>query len=162
MDVHSLELSLWKEPCPPVSGIPDTSFVCGRASKGLFTAIIGNKMLFLPLKWRLMTWIVTILQHHALYYANHSENAHVFAHHVWFYDGLFRHLMEEASKFSSIPEDWSLPAWERFFVRLGLRIGHSPANLHISKQRLLEEYARKPALWCQGSDSYAMFWKENK
>lgn len=148
--VHSLELSLWKDQCAPPLQIPDTSLSYGHVDKGRYITTFGNITFSLPLKWRTMLWITTILQHHAIYHAGNGREGHIFSSLVWFYDGLFQHLTEEASKEPSIPEDWSLPAWDRYFVRLRLGIGHSPLDLHLSRQQLSEAYANQPALWSQG------------
>lgn len=141
---------MWKMECPPPSRIPHTSLVYGYVSNNCFIATVGNTTVALPLKWRVMLWIVTILQNHAMYHAGHGVMGHTFASLVWFYDGLFQHLAQEANQYGSIPEDWSLPAWDRFFIRLRLGIGHNPLALQLSKEQLADEYAKQPMLWSKG------------
>jgi hypothetical protein len=148
--LHSLELSLWRDPCPISTRIPSTSTIIGHVDKGRYIAVLGNVTLSLPLKWRTMLWIACILQHHAVYYAGYGSQGHTFASLVWFYDGLFHHLTVEALKHSVIGENWSLPAWERFMTRIRLQIGHSPLALHTFQNRLAEAYANQPSLWYQG------------
>jgi hypothetical protein len=148
--LHSLELSLWRDPCPIVTRIPSTSIIIGHVDKGRYIAILGNVTLSLPLKWRTMLWMACILQHHAVHYAGFGSQGHIFASLVWFYDGLFGHLAGEASKHSVIGENWSLPAWDRFMTRIRLRIGHSPLALHTFQNQLAEAYANQPAMWYQG------------
>lgn len=148
--IHSLELSLWRDPCPIVQTIPPTSVIIGFVDKGRYIATLGNTTLSLPLKWRVMLWIACILQHHAAHYAGIGSQGHIFASLVWFYDGLFRHFAAEASKHSFIGEDWSLPVWDRFMTRIRLRIGHSPLALHMFETKLAKEYADQPSMWYQG------------
>ena len=149
--LHSLELSLWRDPCPIVQRIPSTSTVVGHIDKGRFITTLGNSVtLSLPLKWRTMLWITCILQHHAVYHAELGSEGHIFASLVWFYDGLICHLATEGSKHSLIGEDWSLPAWDRFMTRIRLRIGHSPLALHTFHGQLAKAYADQSTMWYQG------------
>lgn len=148
--LHSLELSLWRDPCPIPLRIPSTSTVSGHVDKGRYITTLWNTTLSLPLKWRTMLWLACILQHHAVYHAGFGSQGHIFASLVWFYDGLFRHLAIEAPKHSAIGADWSLPAWDRFMTRIRLNIGHSPLALHTFQTQLTEAYANQPTMWYQG------------
>ena len=148
--LHSLELSLWRDPCPIAQRIPSTSTVIGYVDKGRYISTLGHITLSLPLIWHTMLWITCILQHHAVYRAGFGGLGHIFASLVWFYDGLIHHLAVEASKLSFIMEDWSLPAWDRFMTRIRLGIGHSPLALYTFQNQLAEAYADQPTIWYQG------------
>ena len=149
LQVHQLELSLWKETCPPTPRIPESSIAHGYVNKDRYIITFGNVSFPLPLKWRPIIWIVTILQHHAMYHAGNGGEKHTFLSLVWFYDGLFQHLIQEASKHPSIPEDWSLPAWDRYIIRLRLGIGHSPLDLHLFQKQLAEAYVNQSLQWLE-------------
>lgn len=149
--LHSLELSLWRDPCPIVHRIPSTSMVIGHVDNGRYIATLGNVKLSLPLRWRTILWMTCILQHHALYHAGINYPGHIFASLVWFYDGLISYLAMEASKLLVIVEDWSLPAWDRFMTRIRLGIGHTPLTLHRFHNQLVHAYVdHQPVLWYRG------------
>lgn len=148
--LHALELSLWKNPSPHVLTIPYTSIIHGHVENDRYMTTLGNVTFSLPLKWRLILWITSILQHQVVYHAANGSDRWIFTSLVWFYDGLIQHLKEEALKHSFVPEDWSLPAWDRFIVRLRLQIGHSPLALQTSQVQLTKAYTSQPTLWHQG------------
>lgn len=148
--LHALELSLWKNPSPHVLTIPDTSIIHGHIENDRYMTTLGNVTFSLPLKWRLILWITCILQHQAVYHAANGSDRRIFTSLVWFYDGLIQHLKEEALKYSFVPEDWYLPAWDRFIVRLRLQIGHSPLALQTFREQLSKAYTSQPTPWHQG------------
>jgi hypothetical protein len=124
--------------------------IYGYVNQDRYTMTVEGVDLSLPLKWRPILWIISILQHQAVYHAGNGSHGHIFTSLVWFYDGLLQHLKEEASKHPFMADDWSLPVWDRFLVRLRLEIGHSPLDLYTFTEQLAEAYVHQPIVWSQG------------